>query len=215
MKANKLQIVLMGSAVVFASTPAYANCPSGVCNIDYNTKTGVVTYTDALPKVVYTEPVKITPVAPTHQVVIQTTNSSFTTIGSLEQVNETVQQIINAPQKPQSDPCALGGCNKVIVNATTGVVDVLPLSQIDIAQRQIDQQTNYVGQLEMAVAAKEVIVQPIIYSTAEITNNDITQETKTVTTLSSTNNSVIVQEWYVEIKRLINQLLALIAKLNQ
>lgn len=220
MKA-KIIIALTVSAVVFTNTPAYANCPSGVCEVEINCTTGVITYKDAPPRVTYVEPVIITPVAPTHQVVIQTANSSFGTSGSLEQVQQAVQQVINAPQKPQTDPCASGGCNKVMVNATTGVVDVLPLSEIDIAQLQINQQNEYISQLEMSMAAKEAVVQPIIYPTVETqtaqidTQTAITQETKTVTTSSSTYNSVMVEEWYIEIKTLINQLLALIARLNK
>jgi len=192
MKA-KIIMALTVSAVVFTNTPAYANCPSGVCEVEVNCTTGVVTYRDAPPRVAYIEPVKITPVAPTHQVVIQTANSSFGTSGSLEQVQQAVQQVINAPQRPQTDPCVSGGCNKVIVNATTGVVDVLPLSQIDILQRQIDQQRNYAGQLEMAIAAKEAIVQPIIIETAEI-DNAITPNNEIITTPSSNNNSVTLQK---------------------
>jgi hypothetical protein len=220
MKA-KIIMALTVSAVVFTNTPAYANCPSGVCEVEVNCTTGVVTYKDAPPRVAYIEPIIITPITPTHQVVIQTANGSFATNGSLEQVEQAVQRVINAPQKPQIDSCVSGGCNKVIVNATTGVVNVLPLSEIDIAQRQIDQQTTYVSQLEMSMAAKEVIIQPFIYSTVETktaqvdTKTAITQETTTITTSSSTYNSVMVSEWYIEIKRLINQLLALIARLNE
>ena len=214
-------MALTVSALVFTNTSAYANCPSGVCELEINCTTGVITYKDATPEVEYIKPEIITPVAPTHQVVIQTVNSSFGTSGSLEQVQQAVQEIINAPQKPQTDPCASGGCNKVIVNTTTGVVDVLPLSEKDIAQRQIDQQLTYVNQLEMSMAAKEVIIQPFIYPTVETetaqidTQTAITQETKTVTTSNISNNSVMVSEWYIEIKRLINQLLALIARLNE
>ena len=210
-------MALTVSALVLTNTPAYAepSCPSGLCEAEINCTTGVVTYRDARPRVTTIEPPQITGITPTHEVVIQTANRSFSTSGSLEQVEQAVQKIISEPQIPQNDPCLLGGCNKVIINATTGVVDVLPLSEIDIAQRQIDQQKHYAFQLEMAQAAKEAIVKPIISSTAQITDYAITQETTTVTTTSSTNNSVMVQEWVIEVKRLINQLLALIARLNK
>jgi hypothetical protein len=153
-------IITTGLALSLIATPALADCPSGVCDIDINATTGQVTYTDAVPRTSTPAPVIPVPVVPTHQVVIQTTNGSISTSGSYEQVQQVVQRVITAPQAPQPDACINGGCNKVIVNVTTGQVDVLPLSPADIQQRLIDQYINYATQLELSIAAKEAVIQP-------------------------------------------------------
>jgi hypothetical protein len=158
-------IIISGLAFSLIATPAIANCPSGVCAVEINATTGQVTYTDAPPRVEAPAPIIIEPVAPTHSVVIQTTNSSIGTSGSYEQVQQLVQQVITAPQAPQIDPCASGGCTKIEVNATTGVTTILPLSPADIQQRAIDQYMNYARQLEMAIAAKDVTIQPYVAPT--------------------------------------------------
>ena len=154
--------IISGLALSLIATPAIANCPSGVCAVEINATTGQVTYTDAPPRVEAPSPVRIEPVAPTHSVVIQTANSSIGTSGSYEQVQQLVQQVISAPQAPQIDPCASGGCTKIEVNATTGVTTILPLSPADIQQRVIDQYMNYARQLELAIAAKDVVIQPYV-----------------------------------------------------
>lgn len=162
----KKKIIITGLALSLFATPALANCPSGVCEVEINCTTGVVTYKDAAPRVIVAEPVVAQPVAPTHSVVIQTANSSFGTSGSYEQVQQAVQQIITAPQAPQEDLCLLGGCTKVIVNATTKTTEILPLSPADIQQRLVDRYMNYARQLEMAIAARDVVIQPIVETTA-------------------------------------------------
>ena len=155
-------ILVAGLALSFIATPALANCPSGVCEVEINCTTGVVTYRDAPPRVNIPIPVIPEPIAPTHMVVVQTANSSFGTSGSLEQVQQAVQQLITAPKAPEADPCALGGCTKVEVNATTGVTTILPLTPADIQQRLVDQYMNYARQLEMAIAAKDVVIEPYV-----------------------------------------------------
>jgi hypothetical protein len=179
-------ILILGLALSFIATPALANCPSGNCAVEVNCTTGVVTYTDA-PIVNVTAPVISQPVAPTNMVVVQTANSSFGTSGSLEQVQQAVQQLITAPQAPQADPCALGGCNKIIVNATTGVTEILPLSSADIQQRLVDQYMNYARQLEMSIAAREAIIQTYVAPIMPTVANTVTSgsvATAVATTLS-------------------------------
>jgi hypothetical protein len=158
----KKVILITGLAISLIATPALANCPSGNCAVEINCTTGVVTYTDAPIRVETPAPFLPTPVTPTHQVVIQTTNGAMGTSGSFEQVQQLVQQVIQAPKPPELDPCASGGCNKVIVNATTGVTQILPLTPADIQQRLVDQYMNYARQLEMAIAAKDVVIQPYV-----------------------------------------------------
>jgi hypothetical protein len=161
----KKVILISGLALSLIATPALANCPSGNCAVEINCTTGVVTYTDAPPRTNTPALVIPAPVTATHQVVIQTANSSIGTSGTYEQVQQLVQQVIEAPKAPQLDPCASGGCNKIIVNATTGITQVLPLSPADIQQRLVDQYMNYARQLELAIAAKDVAIQPYVAPT--------------------------------------------------
>lgn len=155
-------IIISGLALSLIATPAIADCPSGVCAVEINCTTGQVTYTDAPPRVDSPAPITQEPIAPTHQVVIQTANSAIGTSGSYDEVQQLVQRTIAAPQAPQLDPCASGGCTKMIVNATTKEVQILPLSPADIQQRAIDQYMNYARQLELAIAAKDVVIQPYV-----------------------------------------------------
>jgi hypothetical protein len=180
-------ILITGLAISSIATPAIANCPSGNCAVEINCTTGVVTYTDAPPRVNMPATVIPEPIPPTHMVVVQTANSSFGTSGSLEQVTQVVEQIISAPQAPQTDPCSLGGCTKVIVNATTGVTEMLPLSPADIQQRLVDQYMNYARQLEMAIAAKDVVIQPYVAPTLPT----YTQPVIETTTVSSTSKVLL------------------------
>jgi hypothetical protein len=182
----KKVILITGLAISLIATPALANCPSGNCAVEVNCTTGVVTYTDAPPRVDTPALIIPTPVMPTHQVVIQTTNSAIGTSGSYEQVQQLVQQVIQAPKPPELDPCASGGCNKISVNATTGVTQVLPLSPTDIQQRLVDQYVNYARQLEMAIAAKDVVIQPYVAPNIGSTATN-SVDTPTVMVQQSTN----------------------------
>ena len=176
----KRVILMSGLALSLIATPALANCPSGNCAVEINCTTGVVTYTDAPPRVDTPPPVIPTPVIPTHQVVIQTSNGAIGTSGSYEQVQQLVQQVIQAPKAPEPDPCATGSCNKVIVNATTGVTQVLPLTPADIQQRLVDQYMNYARQLEMAIAAKDVVIEPYVAPTIGSTATNSVVDTAVV-----------------------------------
>ena len=182
---------MSGLALSLIATPALANCPSGNCAVEINCTTGVVTYTDAPPRVDTPLPVIPTPVTPTHQVVIQTTNGAIGTSGSYEQVQQLVQQVIQAPKAPEPDPCATGSCNKVIVNATTGVTQVLPLTPADIQQRLVDQYMNYARQLEMAIAAKDVVIQPYVAPTIGSTATNSVVDTAVVVNQSTDTSTAI------------------------
>lgn len=186
-------ILISGLALSLITTPAIANCPSGVCAVEINCTTGQVTYTDAPPRVDSPAPIMQEPVAPTHQVVIQTANSAIGTSGSYEEVQQLVQRTIAAPQAPQLDPCASGGCTKMIVNATTKEVQILPLSPADIQQRAIDQYMNYARQLELAIAAKDVVIQPYV---APVINPIITLEsvvTETAPSIKTLDNTFAIK----------------------
>ena len=192
-------IITAGLALSLIATPALANCPSGVCDVDINATTGQVTYTDAVSRT-YTPALVIPePVAPTHTVVIQTTNNTIGTSGSYEQVQQLVQQVITATQTPQVDSCANGGCTKMIVNSTTGQVDILPLSPADIQQRLITQYMNYARQLELSISAREAVIQPYVSPEPTLRNVAIA-ETSTVSVASVAETAIKIDStpvWYV------------------
>jgi hypothetical protein len=172
--------IILGVVLTLIPANAWANCPSGVCEVEINCTTGVVTYRDAPPRVDAPAPIIVEAVAPTHQVVIQTANQSIGFSGSLEAVTAELANINVIPQAPLADSCVLGTCTKVEVNATTGVTTVLPLSLDDLAQRYKDAQFQYQRNLELAQAAQEALIVPI----QPTAMNAITVETATVTSAS-------------------------------
>ena len=111
------KLIITALFLVLGTNTAVANCPSGICAVEINCTTGVVTYTDAPPKVDTPSPFILQPVAPTHTINVQTSNGSWGTSGTPEQIAQAVQTLI--PQPLVADPCLNGGCNKIEVNATT------------------------------------------------------------------------------------------------
>lgn len=166
--------IILGIVLTLIPSNAWANCPSGNCAVEINCTTGVVTYTDA-PVRTETPVVIPEPVAPTHQVVIQTANQSMGFSGSLEAVTAQLAKITTTPQAPLADPCVLGTCTKVEVNATTGVTTISPLSLTDLAQRYKDAQFQYQRNLELAQAAQQALVtviEPVVSETTLATVTD-------------------------------------------
>jgi hypothetical protein len=136
-------------------SPAFANCPSGVCAVEINCTTGEVTYKDAPPRVDTPAPVIPQPVAPTHTINVQTSNRGWGTSGTPEQIAQAVQTLI--PQPLVADPCLNGGCNKIEVNATTGVTTISTLSEADLKQRAKDQVEQSQRQAELAKTAYQAL----------------------------------------------------------
>ena len=102
------------------------------------------------------------------------------------------------------------------------VIAVIPRPIIDTATAVITPvippivETTTVSTPSTNSTNTNTITPTVETQTAQVdTQTAITQETKTVTTSNISNNSVMVQEWYIEIKRLINQLLALIARISR
>jgi hypothetical protein len=147
--------VLLGLLIVFIPTPAFANCPSGVCAVEINCTTGEVTYTDVPLTSATPAPVIPEAVAPTHTINVQTTNSSWGTSGTPEQIARAVQTLI--PQPLTIDPCLNGGCNKVEINVTTGVTTISPLNEADLKQRAKDQVEQNQRQAELAKTAYQAL----------------------------------------------------------
>jgi hypothetical protein len=178
--------IILGIVLTLIPTNAWANCPSGVCEMEINCTTGVVTYRDATSRIIEPEPVIPEAIAPTHQVAIKTNNQSISFSGSLEAVTNELTRLITTPQAPLADSCALGNCTKVEINATTGVTTVLPLSLDDLAQRYKDAQFQYQRNLELAQAAQEALIVAI----QPITINATTVDTETIKSASITTKKI-------------------------
>jgi len=76
---------------------------------------------------------------------------------------------ISAVEK-KVDPCAAGGCTKIIVNATTGVTNVLPLSTKDLAQRAADIENRSVSARQMLDAAVSAVAEPSLTLSVQLPN---------------------------------------------
>ena len=138
-----------------ASSANADGCPSGVCEVEINCTTGEVTWRDAKPRLSVPAPVLPEPVTPTHSINVQTSNQSWGTSGTPEQIAQAVRTL--TPQPVIADPCLNGGCNKVEVNASTGVTTVSPLSETDLKQRAKDQITQSQAQAELAKSAYQAL----------------------------------------------------------
>jgi hypothetical protein len=159
---KKIIITVLALSVLTPMSQANANCQAGYGNaVEVNATTKVVTYSCVKLPEPQPEPIRIQPIAPTHTVVVQTPNQSVGISGSLEAVTEQLAKISQTPQAPLADPCVLGACTKVDVNATTGITTVSPLSMSDLAQRYKDAQFQYQRNLELMQAAKQATIVPI------------------------------------------------------
>jgi hypothetical protein len=165
---KKIIITVLALSVLTPMSQANANCQAGYGNaVEVNATTKVVTYSCVKLPEPQPEPIRIQPIAPTHTVVVQTPNQSVGISGSLEAVTEQLAKITQTPQAPLADPCVLGACTKVDVNATTGITTVSPLSMSDLAQRYKDAQLQYQRNLELMQAAKQATIIPIEIITPE------------------------------------------------
>ena len=187
MKANKLQIAFVGSALVFAGTPAFANEISGT---RITSERGITQ-----------SQWEATDLYKSH------TCPDGAGKGMGVDMNFTADR---------SDDTWFAYCDKreIIAVIPTPVIDTTTAIITPVITPTVD--TKTVSTPSTNSTNTNTITSTVETQTAQIdTQTAITQETKTVTTSSSTYNSVMVQEWYIEIKRLINQLLALIARLNK
>jgi hypothetical protein len=92
--------VLLGLLIVLIPTPAFANCPSGNCEVEVNCTTGVVTYRDAPPQITVPQ-TPLIPVAPISMVKVETANESFGASGSTEGVTQALQDAIKRSSNPE------------------------------------------------------------------------------------------------------------------
>jgi len=149
------KLIITALFMVLGTNTAVANCPSGVCEVEINCTTGVITYTDAPPRIDTPAPVIPQPVAPTHTINVQTSNQGWGTSGTPEQITQAVQAL--APQPLIIDPCFNGGCTKLELNATTGVTTISTLSEADLKQRAKDQVEQSQRQAELAKTAYQAL----------------------------------------------------------
>lgn len=141
--------------LLLQSSSAFANCPSGVCEVEVNCTTGEVTWRDAQVQTIAPSPVKIEPVIPTHTINVQTSTNSWGTSGTPDQIAQAVQTL--KPQPLIADPCLNGGCTKIEVNATTGVTTITTLTETDLKQRAKDQVEQSQRQAELAKSAYQAL----------------------------------------------------------
>lgn len=169
--------ILITTAILLAMgmNTAYANCPSGVCEVEINCTTGVVTYRDAAPRVAYVEPVRPELVLPTHTISVQTANSGWGTSGTPEQIASAVASL--APAPITVDPCLNGGCTKVEVNATTGITTISALTEYDLKQRAKDRIDNSQRQAELAKAAYQALPNITLWQPYDPFNTELTPAT--------------------------------------
>jgi hypothetical protein len=97
-----------------------------------------------------------------------------------------VAKIAAAPQAPLADPCVLGTCTKVEVNATTGVTTILPLTLADLAQRYKDAQGEYQRQIELA----KVVQTPVVVTSSETATASVLPSLVSVKALKVKNTKI-------------------------
>jgi hypothetical protein len=164
--------LLVIAFIILSISPAYANCPEGSnCAVDVNCTTGVVTY-----RVIQDAPVIVTPkvepvvITPTHTLAVQTSNQTFSTVGTISQIETMVNQLVAKVTKPvEIDPCTNGGCYKSETNATTQVTTVSLLTASEIKARSEEQTQRLIRDAELAKVASQALpnIQPIEKPTLE------------------------------------------------
>jgi hypothetical protein len=148
--------IVIGLMLSLVGAPAYADyCPSGICVVEINCTTGEVTYKDAPPRIDIPAPVIIQPVAPTHTINVQTSNQSWGTSGTPEQIAQAVQTLI--PQPLTVDPCLTGNCTKIELNVSTGVTTILPLNEAELKQKAKDRVNESQAKAELAKTAYQAL----------------------------------------------------------
>jgi hypothetical protein len=159
----KIKRILILAGLFMMPTAAFANCPSGVCEVEINCTTGVVTYRDAPPRVAVVEAPRPEPIAPTHTLVVQTTTQSLGMSGTPEQIASSVATMVQRVVEVPINPCVNGGCTKVEVNATTQEVTVTALTATEVRQQTDQNAKAAIKNAEMVKKASQALpnIQPI------------------------------------------------------
>jgi hypothetical protein len=92
--------------------------------------------------------------------------------GTAAQIAIKLTELQTKASDKQIDPCAAGGCTKIIVNATTGETTVLPLSAADLAQRATDRAAEASRSAAAASAARESLAnaEPTLTLSVQLPN---------------------------------------------
>jgi hypothetical protein len=150
------KLIITALFMVLGTNTAVANCPSGLCSVSVNATTGEVTYKDAQPNYVPSLLSSLPqPVEPTKTIKVESNNQTWATSGTPEQISQAVQVL--APKPLTADPCLNGGCNKVEINATTGVITVSQLTETDLKERARLQVEQSQKQAELAKDAYQAL----------------------------------------------------------
>jgi hypothetical protein len=159
----KIKRILILAGLFMMPTAAFANCPSGVCEVEVNCTTGVVTYRDAPPRVAVVEAPRPEPVAPTHTLVVKTPTQSLGMSGTPEQIASSVATMVQRAVEVPINPCANGGCTKVEVNATTQEVTVTALTATEVRQQTDQNAKAAIKNAEMVKKVSQALpnIQPI------------------------------------------------------
>jgi hypothetical protein len=177
----KIKLLLASMVVMFVSpvTQANADCGVGYGNaVEVNATTKVVTYSCVKLPDQQPERVRVEPIAPTHTLVVQTSNQSLGMTGTPDQLAGTVTSMIERVTTVPINPCVNGGCNKVEVNATTQEVTVTPLTLTEIRQ-QTDQNANEaIKNAELVKKASQALpnIQEIDPVAEEVEPTPLTEE---------------------------------------
>jgi hypothetical protein len=150
--------ILVTALMLMGMAPAQANgCPSGVCDVEVNCTTGVVTYRDAPPRhpVINNPPIGF--IAPTHTLAVQTSTQSMGISGTTEQIAATVTTMVERVSSVPIDPCVNGGCTRIEVNATTQEVKIIPLTMTEIRQQTDNRVRSTIQQAEIAKKATQAL----------------------------------------------------------
>jgi hypothetical protein len=166
----KIKRILILAGLFMMPTAAFANCPSGVCEVEINCTTGVVTYRDAPPRVAVVETLRLEPIAPTHTLVVQTPTQSLGMSGTPEQIASSVAEMVQRVVVVPTNPCANGGCTKVEVNATTQEVTITPLTIAEVRQQTDESAKAAIRNAEMVKKVSQALpnIQPIDPLTKEV-----------------------------------------------
>jgi hypothetical protein len=155
--------------LVFTLLPipqAYANCPEGsVCEMNYNISTGITTY-----NVIPNTPTQQKPIVetiiikPTHTLYVETTNQGLNIVGTVEQINASVSELVTKVVTPiKTNPCIEGNCSKMEINTATNVTTITALTASEIKQQTEDKARQLVRDAELAKVASKALpnIQPI------------------------------------------------------
>jgi hypothetical protein len=156
----KIKKVLTLAILLMIPAPAFASCPSGVCAMEINATTGVITYKDATP---LEAPPRSEPVIPTHNLNVAASTQGLGISGTPQQLASAVATIAERAVSVPINPCAEGGCTKVEVNVTTKEVTVTPLTMTEVRKKTDQMAQQAIQTAEIAKKASQALpnIQPI------------------------------------------------------